>query len=77
MNAMKMLQLKPQIQKFQKRHPKFVQFFSAYAMTAAQEGSVLEITITDPDGKVVCTNMKVTADDVQLVHDLSEALQNN
>lgn len=74
MNPMKLVQLKPAMNKFQNRHPKFIQFFNSLAASGLREGSVLEISITDPDGKTMCTNMKVTADDMRLMNDISEAM---
>jgi hypothetical protein len=44
-------------------------FFSA-ASQSIGEGSIIEISITNADGKKLCTNMKVTADDLELFEQL-------
>ena len=74
MNPMKLVQLKPAMNKFQNRHPKFIQFFSSLAGRGVQEGSILEISITDPEGKTICTNIKISAEDLRLMNDITEAM---
>ena len=34
------------------------------------EGSVIDITVTLPDGRTLQSNMRVTAEDVELIKDL-------
>lgn len=65
MNPLSILQLKPQFERFQERHPKFVQFFG-YAGRSITEGSVLEISVTDSEGKKIVTNIRVDQDDIAL-----------
>lgn len=71
-NPMKLMQLKPLWGKFQKNHPKFRQFISAAGKAGVQEGSVIEIQITTTDGKTLSTNLKLTKDDVEMIHTISE-----
>ena len=66
MNPMALLQLKNHFVKFQNNHPKVVQFFQAVP-SGVQVGSVIEISITDPQGKEISTNMRVTEDDIELL----------
>ncbi len=65
MNPLTLLQLKPMFERFQQRHPKFIQFFG-YAGKSITEGSVLEISVTDPAGKKIVTNIRVDKDDIAL-----------
>ncbi len=65
MNPLALLQIKPMLERFRDRHPKFVQFFG-YAGNSISEGSVLEISITDPEGKKIVTNIRVEQDDIDL-----------
>ena len=51
--------------------PRF--FFSA-AANAIDEGSVLEVTLTTSTGKTLCTNLRVTAEDLQSVRELRQQL---
>ena len=71
MNPMAFMQIKGMLDKFQKNHPKVPMFFSAAAQSIG-EGSIIEMTVTNPDGKKMCTNMKVTQDDIQLVQQLKQ-----
>lgn len=73
MNPIKLGQLKPKLKEFQERHPKFIQFLTRALPENIKEGSVLEIKVTDPEGKALKTNIKVTPEDAQL---LSELLAN-
>lgn len=71
MNPMALMQIKGMLDTFKKNHPKVPMFFSAAAQSIG-EGSIVEMTITNPDGKKICTNMKVTQDDIQLVQQLKQ-----
>lgn len=69
MNPMAMMKIKGLLDRFRSNHPKVPMFFSA-ASQSIGEGSIIEINITNADGKKLCTNMKVTADDLELFEQL-------
>lgn len=69
-NPLKLLQMKNAWDQFTGRHPKFPAFLQALAKGAITEGSVLEITVTTADGKVISSNLKVTAEDMALIDEL-------
>ena len=69
MNPMAMMKIKGLLDRFRANHPKVPMFFSA-ASQSIGEGSIIEISITNADGKKLCTNMKVTADDLELFEQL-------
>ncbi len=69
MNPIALMQLKPMFERFRERHPKFIQFFG-YAGKSISEGSLIEVTITDPEGKRIVTNIRVDADDIALFQQL-------
>ncbi len=71
MNPMAMMKIKPLLEKFRDNHPKVPMFFTA-AAGSIQEGSVIELSIQAPDGKHICTNIRVTADDIELINFLKE-----
>lgn len=73
MNPMKFMQFKPLLERFRDRHPKFVQFFG-YAAKSITAGSLLEITVTDPEGKKIVTNIRVDEEDIALFHQFREML---
>lgn len=54
---------------FAENHPKFILFLKA-AQSCMVEGSVLEVRVTAPDGRVLESNLKLTASDMQLVQEL-------
>lgn len=74
MNPMTLLHLKPMFEQFRERHPKFVQFFG-YAGTHLKEDALLEISITDADGKKIVTNIRLTQEDIELGNQLLELMK--
>ena len=51
---------------FVQNHPKFPMFLNAVKNSGISEGSILEVQITQPDGEVMKTNIKVTQSDLEL-----------
>lgn len=74
MNPMALMHFKPLFEKFRDRHPKFVQFFG-YAGQSLGEDALVEISVTDPEGKKIVTNMKITAEDLELYQNIQELLR--
>lgn len=75
MNPMMLMKLKGLFERFKNNHPKVPMFCNAAAQ-AIGEDSVIEISVTTAEGKNLCTNMKVCADDMELVRQLTELLKN-
>ena len=71
MNFQALLQLKNLWQRFTAQHPKFPAILRA-AQPALREGSVIAFTITTPEGKVIESNLKVTAEDIELIKSLRQ-----
>ena len=69
MNPMMLMQMKGMLDDFKRNHPKVPMFFNAAAQSIG-EGSIIEIAVTSPEGKKICTNMRVTADDLRLVEQM-------
>lgn len=74
MNPMKLLQLKGAWDTFQRNHPKFPQFMKAVGKGALAEGTVMEITVTTAEGRTLSTNLKITAQDMDMVKQLREII---
>ena len=55
---------------FTANHPKFPMFLNAVKNSEITEGTVIAVSFTYPDGKVVDTNIKVTASDLELFETL-------
>lgn len=70
---MKFMQFKPMLERFRDRHPKFIQFFG-YAAKSITTGSIVEISVTDAEGKKIVTNIRVDEEDIALFHQLREML---
>jgi len=71
-NPLKLLQLNNSWEQFKKRHPKLPAFISAVSQDSITEGSIVDITITNADGKVISSNLKLTAEDIQLIKDIKD-----
>lgn len=75
MNPMGFMKIKGLVDRFKDNHPKIPMFFTA-ASKSIDVDSIIEINITTAEGRSLCTNMKVTADDMELVRQLSETMKN-
>ncbi len=74
MNPALLLKAKIEKDKFIARHPKFVPFLKAAQRSVIQEGAVLEIKITAPDGQTLETNVKMSAEDMKAYQELTDLL---
>ena len=68
-NPLKLLQIKGAWEQFQARHPKFSAFLNAASGLSLEEGTIIDVTITSPDGRQIGTNLKLTAEDIQLLQE--------
>lgn len=75
MNPAVLLKMKGAWDKFASNHPKFPMFIKAAAQQAIQEGSIIEISITDKDGKKIDTNLLIKAEDIELFESLREMMK--
>lgn len=62
--------------KFDKNHPGVAAFIGNVARKGIKEGSIIEISVTDPDGENMTTNMRVTADDLEMLAELKNMSAN-
>ena len=76
MNPMTIMQLGALWTKFTQRHPKFAPFIKAASQAAMQEGAILEIQVTTPDGKNIASNLKVTKEDLEMLQIIRDMQQN-
>ena len=63
-------QLKSGMDRFRANHPKFPMFLQAVSQNALKEGSVVEISVTTPEGKNYCSNIKINSDDLAFIDTL-------
>ncbi|MCR4902272.1 MAG: hypothetical protein K6A23_05395 [Butyrivibrio sp.] len=67
MNPMLLMQLQQRFSMFSQDHPKVLPFFQAVGSNAMQEGTIIDVKVTTPDGKTMESNIKVTANDIETV----------
>ena len=67
-NQIAMIQkLKTSMDTFRNNHPKFPLFLDAVSKDALMEGTIIEITVTTPQGKNYCTNVQLKPEDMELM----------
>lgn len=67
-----MMKIRERMNLFAQEHPKFGAFLNAVQADAQREGTVLELKVTNPEGKTYITNIRLTADDVQTIEMLQQ-----
>ena len=73
-NPAKLLQLKRQWEGFAARHPKFLRYLAYITDHYMEEGAVLDMTVTDVNGKSLHSNARLTAEDVAFLRELKTLL---
>ena len=68
----KIQELKGHMDTFRRNHPKFPMFLQAAMASGIKEDYIIEVKITDPEGKQICTNVKLTESDMELFHTLKD-----
>lgn len=66
-NPMKLMKLKDTFRMLNSEHPKVLPFLRAVKDQALEEGTVMEISVTKPDGTNLTSNIRLTADDVRAI----------
>lgn len=70
MNPLGIMKMKNAWETFQRNHPKFPSFLEASKNGMLETGSVIEISITNAQGKNISTNVKLTQSDLELFEEL-------
>lgn len=58
--------------RFQNNHPKFPKFISAVTRDAIKEDSIIEIKVTTAEGECYESNLKINAEDMDMIRQLRE-----
>ena len=66
-NPLQFMQLAERLRIFKQQHPKVLDFIQAIGRNNLQPGVVLELRVTDLDGKVAVTNMRLTEEDIETI----------
>lgn len=72
MNPGSIMKLMNARNKFQNNHPKFVAFLNRCFAGGLREGTVIEITVTNPGEQPITSNIKVQQSDLELLSELKE-----
>lgn len=75
MNPLKLMELRRFKQTFEKNHPRFFPFLQAVSKEALQENTIIDIQVTVPSGHTYKTNLKLTADDIEMLKELKTKAQ--
>lgn len=65
-----LMKIKTAWDKFTRNHPKFPGFINAVRAQGIKEGAILEIRVTNPGEETLMGNIKVTAEDLELLNTL-------
>ena len=74
-NPMDILKVKGMWDRFRNDHPKLIAFGKAVSGGYIQEGTVFDLTVTDPEGKSIRTNFRLSGEDLALFRELAEILR--
>ena len=66
-NPMQLMQMAERLRIFREQHPKVLEFLHAVAMDNIEPGVVMELRVTDNDGRVSVTNIRLTPEDVETI----------
>lgn len=70
-NPKTIFELKKAWSTFDKNHPRFQPFLYA-ARQNIKENSIIEITVKSESGEFICTNIKITQSDLELLEKLKQ-----
>ncbi len=71
-NPMDLFKVKGLLGEFGTNHPKFFPFLQAVAQAGAKEGTVVEMTVTTPEGTKMETNLRLSESDLELIRLIRE-----
>lgn len=69
-NPMALTKVKKSWDTFCGNHPRFPAFLQAVRSAGIKEGTIIEVTVTTPEGRNMTTNLRITASDMQAFEDL-------
>ena len=70
LNPLALLKAKKSWETFCGNHPRFPAFIQAVQSAGIQEGTIIEVSVTTPEGRKMTTNVRLTASDMQAFNDL-------
>lgn len=76
-NPAALLQMMNLWNRFEKNHPKFPRFLKAVVQNGIREGSIIEIRVTTARGENFDSNLKVSAEDMEMIEQLRNLYGNS
>ena len=73
-NPAKLYQLKKQFEAFTARHPKFMRYLAYITDNYIAEDTVMDVTVTNAEGKSLHGNAKLAAEDVAFLREVRRTL---
>ena len=73
-NPANLMQIMNLWNRFKGNHPKFEPFINSVQANAFKEGTVFEINVTTPDGQKLASNLKLTADDMEIIQQIANKI---
>lgn len=71
-NPAAILQMMNLWNRFQNNHPKFPRFLSAVVKNGIKEGSIIEIKVTTAEGESYDSNLKINAEDMEMIEQIKK-----
>lgn len=76
-NPAALLQMMNLWNRFQRNHPKFPKFLKAVVQSGIKEGSIIEIKVTTAEGESFDSNLKISADDMEMIEQIRNMTLNS
>jgi len=73
-NPLNLIKLKGLLERFSNNHPKLIPFGKRVYPQAMEEGTLIEISVTQPDGRKTETNLKLSADDMAIIREAEDLM---
>ena len=67
MNPMQLMQLAERLKIFRSQHPKVLDFLRDVIRNDLEPGVIMELRVTDNNGRVSVTNIRLTEEDIETI----------
>ncbi len=67
MNPMQIMQLGERLKIFREQHPRVIEFLHSVARDNIQPGVIMELRVTDNEGRTKVTNIRLTPEDIETI----------
>lgn len=66
-NPNMIFQIRALWERFERNHPKLPRFFQVVGSECMQAGTIIEISVTKPDGETLTSNIRLNEEDMELI----------